>query len=174
MTQVHQDYATALFSLAKERGADWSDDLRVVAALFRDNPAYAATLASPAIPLVERIRAVATALGDSVATEVSALVRLLCERGHIHHLEDVAHAYIEMEQDLHRRTVAQVTSAAPLTDEERERLLRKLERISGRTVTLECSVDPTLLGGAIVHMDGKVLDGTLQRRLRDMKEGINR
>lgn len=174
MTEIHQDYATALFSLAKERGADWSDDLRTVAALFRDNPAYAATLASPAIPLAERIRAVAAALGDSVATEVSAFVRLLCERGHIRYLEDAIRAYIEMEQDLHRRTVAQVVSAAPLTDDERERLLKKLERVSGRTVTLECTVDPTLLGGAIVRVDGKVLDGTLQRRLRDMKEGINR
>ncbi len=174
MTEIHQDYATALFSLAKERGADWTDDLRAVAALFRDNPAYTATLASPAIPLAERINAIATALGDSVAQEVSAFVRLLCERGHIRHLEEVVRAYIEMEQELHRRAVAEVVSAAPLTDDERERLLQKLERISGRTVTLECSVDPTLLGGVIVHMDGKVLDGSLQRRLRDMKEGINR
>ncbi len=174
MTEIHQDYATALFSLAKEQDADWTDDLRAVAALFRDNPAYAATLASPAIPLAERIGAIATALGDSVATEVSAFVRLLCERGHIRHLEEVVRAYIEMEQELHRRAVAEVVSAAPLTDDERERLLHKLERISGRTVTLECSVDPTLLGGVIVHMDGKVLDGSLQRRLRDMKEGINR
>lgn len=174
MTEIHQDYATALFSLATEQGADWSDDLRTVAALFRDNPAYTATLASPAIPLSERIKAVATALGDIFPREVSAFVQLLCERGHIRYLEDAIRVYIELEQNRHRCAVAEVVSAAPLTDDERTRLLAKLERISGRTVTLNCSVDPALLGGAVVHIDGKVLDGTLARRLRDMKEGINR
>lgn len=174
MTEVHQDYATALFSLATEQGTDWSDDLNAVAALFRENPAYTATLASPAIPLSERIAAVGTALGDSVSKEVSAFVRLLCERGHIRYLEDAVRAYVELEQDRHRCAVAEVVSAAPLTEDERARLLAKLERVSGRTVTLTCSVDPALLGGAVVHIDGKVLDGTLARRLRDMKEGINR
>ena len=66
--------------------------------------------------------------------------------------------------------MATVTAAAGLTDEEKERLRRALERRSGHSVQLECRVDASLLGGVVVEMDGRVLDGSLRHRLHEIKE----
>ena len=49
----------------------------------------------------------------------------------------------------------------------------KLEKQSGRNVLLECSTDSTLLGGIVVEMDGKILDGSIRRRLQEVKEVMN-
>ena len=56
--------------------------------------------------------------------------------------------------------------------DEKEKLKAKLEAFCGHTVIMECSSNSAILGGVIVHIDGKVLDGSLRRRLRDIKEKI--
>ncbi len=173
MNAAYTDYADALFALAQETGQDLADDLMTVRQVFRETPAYTELLSSPGIPLSERTAAIRQALGTAVCPTVCSFVQLLCEQGYIKALPACIDAYMEMDRAAKRRSVAEVTSAVPLTEEEQAQLIKKLTAMSGRTVTLDCTVDPALLGGIIVRMDGKVLDGSVKRRLRDMKEVIN-
>ena len=53
-----------------------------------------------------------------------------------------------------------------------EKLLAKLAALTGKTVTLKEKVDPSVLGGLRLDMDGKRLDGTVQRRLETMRDEI--
>jgi hypothetical protein len=76
------------------------------------------------------------------------------------------------------RTVSMIAESRQLVcltggrAEERTRLLQRLEKLSGHTVLLTCEVDATLLGGAVVEMDGRVMDGSVRGRLREIKEVI--
>ncbi len=173
MNAVYTDYADALFALARETGQDLSDDLLTVQQVFRDNPAYTELLSSPGIPLAERTAAIRQAIGEVVSPTVCSFVQLLCEHGHVKALSACIDDYMEQYRAARHLSVAEVVSAVPLTEEEQAALTRKLTAMSGRTVTLQCTVDPSLLGGVVVRMDGKVLDGSVKRRLRDMKEVIN-
>lgn len=67
----------------------------------------------------------------------------------------------------HRRgqSVARVTSAVPLTEAQERRLSDVLGRIYGRTVGLQVTVDPAVLGGLIVHLGDEVIDGSVLQRL---------
>jgi len=167
---VYTDYADALFSLAGETGEDLCDDLAVVQAVFREEPGYLDLLSSPGIPLSQRLEAIRQALEGRVSPTVCSFVKLLCEQGHIRLFDACADAYAAMDRAARRQVVAKVTSAVPLTEEQQSRLVSKLSALSGRQVTLDCAVDPTLLGGLTVHMDGNVLDGSVTHRLREMKE----
>ena len=71
------------------------------------------------------------------------------------------------------KTEETVTAEAPLTDEEKEKLKNKLEAMTKSTVSMEYFIDESLLGGLIAEIDGKVLDGSLRKRLHDIKEVIN-
>ena len=71
-------------------------------------------------------------------------------------------------------SVARVVSSVPLTLEEKKRLKARLEKMSGRKVSLECSVDKSLLGGLVVEMDGKVINGSLRQRLDEMKDVMSK
>ena len=71
-----------------------------------------------------------------------------------------------------RESRASVVSAAPLSEEEKAKLVASLEKRSGRRVRPEYRVDPSLLGGLVVEMDGTRMDGSLRQRLRDVKEAM--
>ena len=174
MAQISKEYAAALFSIAEEKGCTgkWADALRQMDAILRDNPRYLALLGSPEIPPEERRELLTQSFGGIADPEIISFAALLCRRGRARELPD-AIAHFRQMADIRARTrEAKVTSAVPLTEEEKKRLVAALEKRSGLKVTLSCAVDASLMGGMIVEMDGRVTDGSVRTRLRKIKEVI--
>ncbi len=69
----------------------------------------------------------------------------------------------------HQRVEAMVTTATPLTDEQRERVTDVMQRRTGKNVSLSERVEPDLLGGIVVQVGDERIDGSLQRRLAEMR-----
>ena len=69
---------------------------------------------------------------------------------------------------------ATITSVVPLTDDEKQRLVEKLEKTSGKKVAAKWEIDESILGGIVVEMDDKILDGSLKRRLHEVKEVMDK
>lgn len=172
MTDLSREYAEALFALATEtdQTKEYLDALDTAAALLEDNAEYVELLACPAIPRDERDTLLEQALGSVLPEQVLAFIQLLCAHGRIRSLADCIAQYRLLYQTAVAMSTAQVTSAVPLTEQEKEQLAAALTARMGRTVTLECAVDESLLGGLSVTIDGKVLDGSLRRRLHAVKE----
>ena len=97
----------------------------------------------------------------------------LCEKGRIPCFEDACGEYTALLNASQRVIHARITSAVALTDTEKEKLIRKLEETHKGKVRAEYLVDTELLGGVIVEIDGKILDGSLRHRLREMKDVMN-
>lgn len=175
MTQISKEYAAAFFMLAseKEKQEEYGDALKILQDVFAQNPEYPVFLASPSIPLSERLDAIKQAFADRLPEDAVSFLKLLCQRGRLDHFSDVAEEYENLLDASKRVSGATVTSAVALTDGEKAKLRKKLETISNMTVSMEYVIDPSLLGGMIVEMDGKVLDGSLKNRLREIKEVMN-
>jgi F-type H+-transporting ATPase subunit delta len=60
-------------------------------------------------------------------------------------------------------------TAIPLTEELRWKLTDKLSTVTGKTIELECRIDPETLGGVRLDFDGRQIDGTVRRRLEDIR-----
>lgn len=176
MTEVSKEYATALFALACEEGKESAilSSLEEVYAALTETPDYLEFLASPGIPLSERLGSAEAVFGASVPEYVSSFLCLLCEKGRIRTFPACVEEYRRLLNLRQSVTEATVVSAVPLSEEELSSLTKKLEKISGNTVIPHCSVDPALLGGVIVEMNGTVIDGSLRHRLREVKEVMNR
>jgi F-type H+-transporting ATPase subunit delta len=69
---------------------------------------------------------------------------------------------------------ARVVTAQPLSSEERSRLTERLGRSLGMRVKLEESVDPAVLAGVRIEIEGRILDGTLRARLTRLRETLGR
>lgn len=67
---------------------------------------------------------------------------------------------------------AVVTSAVPLTEEQKEALKARLEKISNKTIQLTLKVDPQVVGGIRAELEGRQLDGTLQERLSGLRKKV--
>ena len=85
MMQTEREYAEALFSLAAEENsvAEYLDALLTVKELVAENPDYIELLASPAIPMSERLAAIDEAFDGRMPEYVVSFIRLLCENGRI-------------------------------------------------------------------------------------------
>jgi F-type H+-transporting ATPase subunit delta len=172
MAQISKEYAEALFALACEEGkeTEFLTALEEIGKIFEDQPDYAELLSSPGIPLGERLSAAEAVLDGLVPEYVSSWTQLLCEKGRIGYFSECVKEYRALLSAKNAVITAKVSSAVPLTEEEAKALKQKLEKISGQTVLLDCTVDPSLLGGVTVEMNGRVMDGSLRHRLRAVKE----
>lgn len=174
MTDVGKEYAEALFALAsEERGSDYRAALSVLKALIHENPDYIELLASPGIPMRERQTAVDEVFhGDEVLDNIASFIKLLCERGHVRELPGMIEGFEELYKAATGVSTAYVTTAVEMTGEERGSMKKRLEEKLGRRVELVCEVDPSLIGGAIVRVDGRIMDGSVRHRLQSIKDII--
>ncbi len=172
MNETAREYAVAVFELAAEQDEleAVAEGLTLVAAQFASEPAYGAFLASPAVPKDERLAAIRAAFENRVPQTVVSFVCLLCENGRLDQLARCGEVFDELYRESRRVSTAYVTSAVPLTEDQQTRLREALQQQTGHTIQLNCTVDTTLLGGVVVEVDGKRLDGSVKRRLQVLKD----
>ena len=175
MTEISKEYGAALFMLACEMGEQksYADALETVKRAFVESPEYAEMLSSPSIALRERLDAIEAAFSGRVPEQVLSYLMLLCEKGRVSCFLESVEAYCDLLSASERVFAAKVTSAVALTEEERKKLIEKLEATYKARVQAEYFVDATLLGGLIVEIDGKIMDGSLRHRLHRVKEALN-
>lgn len=176
MTEISKEYGTALFMLALEQGEHkrYAEILEEIKDIFLKNPSYVGMLSSPAIPLSERLCAIDAAFKDKVPEYILSYLKLLCEKDRIEcFLESVEEykALLDAKESVYG---AKITCAQALTEEEKAKLIAKLESVYHGKVKAEYVVDSSLIGGLIVEIDGTIMDGSLRRRLKKVKEVINK
>ena len=172
MSEAAKEYGAALFMVAaeSEQTDRFAQDLTTIGKVFTENPDYSILLSSPNIPMAERLLQIEQAFGGAVDDKVLSFLQLLCQKGHIREFETAAEEYRALWQAATQMCDAVITSAVPLDDVQQHRLHQKLEKTFGKTVRTVYKIDPQVLGGVIVEMDGKVLDGSLRERLRVLKD----
>ncbi len=175
MTTTSREYAEALFELAVQAGLtkETSEGLETVVSALMQTPEYRGLLASPAIGKEERLSALDTAFRGKVPDILLAILRMMVSRGHVSALDGMARDYDEMARGFRGESMAVVTSAVPLKEAETVALRAKLEKKLGRQVILQCRVDPALIGGVRVDVDGRVIDGSIRNKLEEIKEVMN-
>jgi len=174
MNELGKEYASALFMLALEedRQKEYYDGLEIISTALKAESEYTEFLSCPAVPLAERLSSLESAFGDSVPEAVLSFMQLLCEKGRTVCFFDAVKEYKSLLDSSMRISEVKVTSAVALTEAEKTRLKDKLESTYNRKVNIEYFIDESLLGGLVVDMDGRIMDSSLRRRLRDVKEVI--
>lgn len=176
MTQINKEYGGALFSAAEERGEVDAvyESVQALRTIFFEAPDYISILSAPNIPKAERIAAVKLALTHKVPQSLCSFVQLLCARGHIRRFEGCAEEYERLWKEAHNVVTAEVVSAVALRPEEQAYLKERLDRMSGKDVRLSLKVDPSLLGGVCIAMNGTVYDGSMKGRIKQIRGVMNR
>ena len=167
-----KEYAIALYELAREKNAAFEvgEGLRYIRRAMDDTPEYKAFLEAPGIPMDDRLASIDAAFEGEIHELAVSFLAILTRHGAVLRLDDCIKEYETLYNLSVRRSVAHITSAVELTDEEKAKLKDKLTKISGNEIEMRYEVDPTILGGGVVDMDGTSFDGSLKRRLKNMKE----
>jgi F-type H+-transporting ATPase subunit delta len=104
-------------------------------------------------------------LSRRVSPVTELLLRNVLTGPHAGNAEDAVERLSDVASRRRGMSVARVTSAVALTPEQERRLTASLARLYGRTVGLQVTVDPSLLGGLIVQVGDEVIDGSIAHRL---------
>ena len=176
MTQLYKEYARALFVLSLEEGKtdEYASDLKIIEDALDTNPGFSDLLTSPAIKLSERLDMIDKVFSQSVSRYVLSFIKLMCEKKRLVCLKECIEEYRGLREEFKKISFVKVVSAVELSEDEKNRLVSKLEKTSGKNVNAEFVVDQSILGGIIVETDGKILDGSLKYKLKDVKEGMSR
>lgn len=174
MTKTAMLYGGSLYELAASENLTESimEEMAAVKALFSENPDYLRLLSEPAVPKAERIGLLDKAFADSINIYLLNFMKILCENGTIREFSDCLHVFRDRYNKDNNITEAVVTSAVPLSEAQLDALKTKLESYTNKNILLTTKVDPSVLGGIKVHVDGKELDGTASGRLSSIRKKI--
>jgi F-type H+-transporting ATPase subunit delta len=163
-------YAEAAFEIAlRDDAVDaWRRDLDRAAAVIAD-PAVAEGIHNPVIATAVREDAVRAGLGGSVGRPVLNLILFMVRRGRIADLPRVAAEFRRLDDLRNGVTHAIATSATPLEPSEVDALTARLMQMTGGTVELAVETDPSLLGGLVVRVGDRLIDGSVRGRLERLR-----
>lgn len=173
MMQTEREYAEALFALAAEQNESeiYLDALATVRALMQENPEYIEFLASPAIPFAERCDAIDEAF-SSCPEYVTSFLKILCENSRIRNVCECIDEFEKLVLSMAGRVSATVYSVIELDSQQKEKLVKKLEKVTGKGIDAIYKVDSSLIGGMRIVLDGVTYDDSLRHRLSEVKEVI--
>lgn len=174
MTKTAELYGGSLYDLAVEENAAAAmmEELDGIQKIFRENPDYTRLLSEPSIRRAERISLIDQAFDGQVHPYVNNFMKVLCREGLIRELTGcIAQFRSRFYKD---QNIAEevVTSAVPLNEKQISALLKKLEKMSGKTILLQQKVDAKVIGGLKVEVDGMQLDGTLENRISTVRRKV--
>jgi F-type H+-transporting ATPase subunit delta len=163
---IARPYAKAAFGYARERSlfAQWSEILATASAVVADER-VAGLIASPRVKPSEVVDLIAGIVGPALDASGKNFLNALAQNRRLELLPEIAAMYERLRADIERIADVEVVSASELSEAQRGRLTDALKKRLKRDVRLHVSVDPTLIGGAIVRSGDLVIDGSLKARL---------
>ncbi len=172
MTGAAQVYGQALYELAKAENLTEAiyQELNVLCESFRQEPGYLQLLAQPNLSKAERCQVLDQAFRGRIQPYLLNFLKILTEKGYILKLSGCRDAYEGLYFQDHNILSVTVTTAVALAASQRQRLSRKLEDLTGKTIRLSEQVQPGLLGGVRLDYDGRRVDDTLAHRLDAISE----
>lgn len=176
MTGLGKEYGEALYELARdERMLDQlHGELTQIGQLLKAEPDFVKLLSSRAIERDLRIKVVDDTFSGRAHDYIVNFMKLLVEKERIQSLPDCIQWYHQRYLDDLGIVEANVTSAVDLTEDDLEALRQKLEHLSNKKVSISARVDPSIIGGLRVEMDGRLYDNTIQNKLGRLKQQMAR
>jgi F-type H+-transporting ATPase subunit delta len=167
---VARPYARAAFAFAREAGrvTQWSGWLATARSVVASEE-FQQLEGSPGITSGQLSGLVVGICGDALDAHGKAFLGLLSENGRLDFLPQIATQFEELKAEAENVADAEVVSAAELDDRQRQRLAAALRQRLRRDVRLHCTVDPTLIGGAIVRSGDLLIDGSLKGKLERLE-----
>lgn len=167
-------YAEAMLGLAEEQGAGDAllEELKELVDFLDRNPKVGHFLASQMVDEEGRARVLEDLFRGNASDLLVDSLQVINRKGRLGQLRAVAEAYRIAHRDLRGWVDVHVRTAVPLDDALRARLKDAMAASTGRKPALIERLDPSLIGGLVVEVEGKKFDASVASRLRDLSGAL--
>ena len=169
LTNVARPYAQAVFELARDSGnyAAWGDQLDLLAAVA-SNQTMVELLKNPAFTADQQVKLLLDVCGEKLNPDGANLVKLLVNNDRVNALAEIAAVYAEKRAEAESIIEADMITATPIDESQREAFSSALQSRLGRRVKLNFEVDEDLIGGAVIRAGDWVVDGSVKAQLEQL------
>ena len=170
MSRAAIRYAKAILETAVSTGKanQVNDDMKSIIAAVNSSDDLKDFLASPIITSEVKMNALSEVFG-SVQADTKSLFRLLQENKRFEILEAIATQFNAQFDEMNGVEVAKVTTAFPITADLEAKILAKATSISTKKITIQNTVDPSIIGGFILRIGDKQYNASVSNRLQELK-----
>jgi F-type H+-transporting ATPase subunit delta len=171
---VARPYAKAVFDLAQEAGEleSWSQSLTMLAAIASDSD-MGELLSNPEVDRDKLIELITSIGGEQLNGGATSLLKVLAESDRMVLLPEIAELFEQEHATITGSLEAEVISATKLTETQRQNISAALSKRFDCIVTLDCKVDESIIGGAIIRAGDIVIDGSVTARLEKLAINLN-
>lgn len=169
-------YARSMIELAAQRGEDAAllEELDELTKYLEQNRELEEFLGSPLVDDDVRARSIEKAFRGRASDLLVDSIQVINRKGRLALLAAIAEAYRREYRDRHGLAEVSVRTAVPLTPALREQLSAAITNFSGKRPILTEKVDPSLIGGMVVEVEGQKVDTSLASRLRGLSAALQR
>ena len=168
-------YATALFDLARDENSidAVKADLDRFAAMLDESADLKRLVRSPVFAAEAQLKALSAVLEKAEITGVSAnFLKVLAANRRLFAVSEVIRAFNALVAKFKGEATADVTVAETLSDKNLEALKAALKSVTGKDVTLDVKVDPSIIGGLVLKLGSRMVDSSLRTKLNSIKHAM--
>jgi F-type H+-transporting ATPase subunit delta len=167
-------YAQGIFEIAQAEGSleTVENELFQFSQVFQGNEQLREKLTDQSLPVEKRQAIVEDLLGQKASPLTVSLISFLVGSGRARELPEIVNRLVQRAAAARQREVAEVRTAVDLDAEQRRRLTEALQRSTGKQIELKVIVDPSVIGGVTARVGDTVIDGTVRRRLEQLRESL--
>jgi F-type H+-transporting ATPase subunit delta len=172
--KLAQTYAKALCDIAAEKEMldKIEAQLKQIEAALKENPELANLLYHPRVPAEAKKETLNSIFAAELDEFVKNFLLLLVDKRREAALEPIIKEYVKLANEIRNIAEAEVIVAKEMSDQQKEALKEKLQKLTGKNIVLKISVDEKILGGAIVKIGDKLIDGSVIRQLKTLKSNV--
>lgn len=172
---VSERYAEALFDLAKEKDIieKVREELSLITETIKEQPDFNNLLTHPVVNDEDKKTMLQKIFGGKVSETTLNFISLLIDKSREGYLTEIYEAYNNFVNNLHKRVIAEVYTALDVEAKTLDMLRERLETYLDKKVEIESHVDASILGGVLVKVGDRVIDGTLKTRFANMVNSLN-
>ncbi len=174
ITTIARPYAQAVFKLASEKQAlsAWSDMLGLMAVVATDADMQR-MIESPRMTSDKLAALFIDVCGDKLNTEAQNFIKVLADGGRMKALPEIYNLFQTLKSEAEGAIQAQLITAFPATDAQKQSVLEALKKRFGRDIELECKTDSSLVGGAVIRAGDMVIDGSVSGKLQKLAVALS-
>ena len=153
---------------------DVEDELFRFGRILAAQPRLATLLGDESAPAERRLELLNTVLADRTRPVTRRLLEQAVRAPRRRRIDEIVEVLVDRAAGRRKRSVAHVSAAGPLSQQQEQRLIDVLNRIYRRPISLKIDLEPELLGGLVIRVGDEVIDGSVAARLDKARRWMSR
>ena len=170
-SQVGRRYSKAIFEIAEEKNQvkEIYEMLTSAMVLYRTDKEFKNFILNPLIDSEQKKSVLNKIFGKDNSDNLNILLYIL-DKGRMNCIKYIVAEYLKIYYRKNRILDVKATFTKELTDEQKKKLIDKLSQKTGKEINLEIKIDKDILGGGIIKIGDKIIDGSIRRELDNWRK----